>query len=226
MRAVVLLPSPSLPSRPEITVNIAVLGSTGQTGRLVIERALERGHDVLALARRPEQLEVPASGNLRAVRADVTDPGSVAAAVEGADVVVSGLGITKGQDPAVLVEGARQIVSAGSRVIWLTSLGTGATQGALGSVGGTLLKRVLRHEWDAKNTSGQVVRDAGGTTVHAGPLTNRPYHQNGRLVRAEEVAPRMWPPMAPRAGMAALLVAEAESPECVDADTIALFDRS
>ncbi|MEU9798955.1 NAD(P)-binding oxidoreductase [Streptomyces sp. NPDC051000] len=204
-------------------MKIAVLGSTGQTGRLVIARALERGHDVTALARRPEQVEVPTTGNLRVVRADVTVPGSVAAAVEGADVVVSALGITKKQDPSILVEGARQIASAAPHVIWLTSLGMGATEGALGSLGGALLKRALRHEWEAKDVSGRLVRDAGGTTVHAGPLTDKPQQDNGRLIRIEDFKPRMIPPTAPRAGIAALMVAEAETPHFADSDTIALF---
>ena len=211
-------------------MEIAVLGSTGQTGRLIIARALQRGHDVIALARRPERVETsvsvktPASGNLRVVRADVTDPGSVAEAVSGVEVVLSGLGVSKDQDPEILVEGAHQIVSAAARVIWLTSLGMGATEGALGAFNGALLKRILRHEWDAKAVSGSIVRDAGGTTVHAGPLTNKPYQGNGRLVRAEGFKPRMIPPKASREGIAALMVAEAETPHFADADTIALFD--
>ncbi|MFE5942048.1 NAD(P)-dependent oxidoreductase [Streptomyces sp. NPDC056480] len=205
-------------------MKIAVLGSTGQTGRLVVARALERGHDVIALARRPERVEIPASGNLRVVQADVTLPGSVANAVAEADVVISGLGITKKQDPTVLTEGARQIADAAPRVIWLSSLGMGATRGALGAFNGALLKRVLRHEWDAKDAAGRAVRDAGGTTVHAGPLNNKPYQGNGRLVRAADYAPRMMPPMTPRAGIAALMLAEAESPRFTDADTVALFD--
>ncbi len=212
-------------------MKIAVLGSTGQTGRLVVAHALERGHEVMALARRPEQVQlpeqarVPASAGLRVVRADVTDPGSVAAAVEGSDVVVSGLGVTRKQDPAVLSEGARQLASAAPRVIWLTSLGMGATQGALGAFNGALLKRVLRHEWDAKDAADRAIREAGGTTVHAGPLTDGPYRGNGHLVPAEEFAPRMIPPRAPRAGIAALMVAEAETPRFADAAGIALFEN-
>ncbi|MCZ4119800.1 NAD(P)-dependent oxidoreductase [Streptomyces sp. H39-S7] len=205
-------------------MRIAVLGSTGPTGRLVIARAVERGHDVIALARRPEQLQAMSAANLRVVRADVTDPGSVAAAIEGADVVVSALGITNKQDPAILTEGARQVVSAAPRVIWLTSLGMGATQGALGALNGALLRRILRHEWDAKEVAGRAVRDAGGTTVYAGPLTRKPYRGNGSLVRAAEFTPRMIPPTAPRAGIAALMVAEAETPQFADADTVALFN--
>lgn len=206
------------------TLKIAVLGSTGQTGRLIVARALERGHEVTALARRPESFDTSATGNLRVVHADVTRPESVATAVAGADVIISGLGITKKQDPAVLSDGARLIASAESRVVWLTSLGMGATEGALGRLNGALLKRILRHEWAAKDVAGRVVRAAHGTTVYAGPLTDKPYAGNGRLIRAEDYVPRMMPPLTPRAGIAALMVAEAEAPHFADTDTVALFN--
>ncbi|MEU4600322.1 NAD(P)-binding oxidoreductase [Nocardia sp. NPDC023988] len=202
-------------------MKIAVLGATGQTGRLLVTCALERGHEVVALARRPDQIE--ARPGLRVVRADVAEPGSVPAAVRGADAILSGLGVTKKQDPAILVDGALQIAAAAPRVVWLTSLGMGATEGALGTVNGALLKRLLRHEWEAKNIAGQAIRNAGGTTVYAGPLTGKPYDGSGRLIRADEYRPRMLPPAAPRAGVAALMVAEAEAPRFADTDTVALF---
>ncbi|MFG2577000.1 NAD(P)-dependent oxidoreductase [Streptomyces sp. NPDC048481] len=205
-------------------MKIAVLGSTGRTGRLLVARSLARGHDVVALARRPEQVGPHPAGSLRVARADVGDPGSVRAAVEGADVVLSGLGVTGKQDPAILVDGAREVASAGVRVIWLASLGMGGTEGALGAVGGALVRRVLRREWDAKRISGRTVREAGGTAVHAGPLTDRPYRGGGRLLRAGAFGPRAIPPRASREGVAALMVAEAETPCFVDEDTVALFD--
>jgi uncharacterized protein len=205
-------------------MKIAVLGSTGQTGRLLVTRALERGHEVIALARRPEQ--VPAATNLQVVRADVSDPGSVATAVGGADVVLSGLGITKEQDPAILIDGARQLAAAAPRVIWLSSLGMGATVGAFGAFTGAVLHRVLRHEWDAKAVAGRAIRDADGTTVYAGRLTGKPYAGDGRLIQATTFKPRMIPPTAPRAGIAHLMIAEAETPDFADTDTIALFGNS
>ncbi|MEV8372236.1 NAD(P)-binding oxidoreductase [Kribbella sp. NPDC056861] len=205
-------------------MKIAVLGSTGQTGRLLVTRALDRGHEVIALARRPDQ--VPSATNLQILRADVSDPGSIAAAVEGADVVLSGLGITKKQDPAILIDGARQLAAAAPRVIWLSSLGMGATVGAFGPFTGALLHRVLHHEWDAKDLAGRAIRDAGGTTVYAGRLTDKPYQDNGRLIQATTFEPRMMPPTAPRAGIAALMIAEAEDPQYADSDTIALFGNS
>ncbi|WP_086819651.1 NAD(P)-dependent oxidoreductase [Allokutzneria sp. NRRL B-24872] len=204
-------------------MKIAVLGATGRTGRLVVARALERGHEVVALARNPADVEP--SDRLRVVQADVAEPGSAAAAVEGVDVVLSGLGVTRKQEPAILVEGARELASAAPRVIWLTSLGMGSTEGALGAVTGALLKRLLRHEWAAKGVADRVLRDAGGTTVHAGPLTDKAYQGNGFLLHTKDFKPRALPPTAPRAGIAALMVTEAETPRFADADTIALFPR-
>ncbi|MFF4052754.1 NAD(P)-dependent oxidoreductase [Streptomyces chartreusis] len=205
-------------------MKIAVLGSTGQTGRLIVAHALERGHDVIALARRPELVGTSVTGDLRVVQADVTRPESVTTAIAGADVVISGLGITEKQDPTILSDGARLIASAAPRVVWLTSLGMGATEGALGRLNGALLKRILRHEWNAKDVAGRAVRAAQGTTVYAEPLTDKPYADNGRLIKAEDYVPRMLPPVAPRGGIADLMVAEAEVPHFADADTIALFD--
>jgi uncharacterized protein YbjT (DUF2867 family) len=37
-------------------VKIAVFGATGSTGRKVIERALALGHEVMAIARRPQAI--------------------------------------------------------------------------------------------------------------------------------------------------------------------------
>ncbi|MDX3852358.1 NAD(P)-binding oxidoreductase [Streptomyces sp. AK02-01A] len=206
-------------------MKIAVLGSTGPTGRLLLSQALARGHQVTALARDPHQLSGLATGALRAVRADVTEPDTVLAAVQDADVIVSALGITKKQDPRVLTDAARLLAAAAPRVVWLSSLGMGATQGALGRINGALLKRVLCHAWDAKGVAGEAVRAAGGSVVYAGPLTNRPYHGGARLVPAAGFEPRLIPPAAPRAGVAALMLDESETPCFAATPAIALFDQ-
>lgn len=43
-------------------MKIAIIGATGGTGRKVVERALELGHEVIAVARRPEVIP-PQSGS-------------------------------------------------------------------------------------------------------------------------------------------------------------------
>jgi NAD(P)H dehydrogenase (quinone) len=58
---------------------IAVLGATGTVGRHVCALLADRPVEARALARRPQDADVP----LPAVRADLTDPGSVRAALDG-----------------------------------------------------------------------------------------------------------------------------------------------
>lgn len=72
-------------------MRVAVFGATGGTGRLVVRQALDRGHWVRALARRPEALEYR-DPRLEIFGGDVLRDGSCAPVVDGADVVVSAIG--------------------------------------------------------------------------------------------------------------------------------------
>src|SRR5882757_2691471 len=75
------------------TVKIALFGANGQTGRLATALALDAGHEVLAVTRRPQ--EFPLSGpGLTVVEADVRDATAVRPVVAGVDAVVSTLGVT------------------------------------------------------------------------------------------------------------------------------------
>lgn len=72
-------------------MTIAVLGATGATGRHIVARALENGHNVVALVRAPGSL-APAT-RLREVEwTDVADGETLTRAVRGVDVVISALG--------------------------------------------------------------------------------------------------------------------------------------
>ncbi|MET7284073.1 NAD(P)-binding oxidoreductase [Kribbella sp. NPDC005582] len=197
-------------------MKIAVLGATGQTGRHLVAQAVDRGHEVTALARTPS----PWPG-VRVVQADVSLPETILAAVADADVVLSALGVVKGQDPRILSEGAALVASSGRRLIWLGALGAGATTGALGPVNNALLRKVL-HDWQAKQDAEQSVLTTGGTVIAAGILTNRPYQSNGHLVPAPGLR-RHFPPLAPRAGIATLMLTEAEHPTFPGGTAVALF---
>lgn len=61
-------------------MKIAIIGATGGTGRHFLELAVERGHEVTALARNPDKLaDAPAA--VKRVRADARDPESLAQAL-------------------------------------------------------------------------------------------------------------------------------------------------
>jgi hypothetical protein len=73
-------------------MRIVVFGANGLTGRLLTERALGAGHHVAAVTRRPAEFPITHE-RLDVVEADVHDAQAVDRAVEGADVVLSALGV-------------------------------------------------------------------------------------------------------------------------------------
>ena len=72
-------------------MKIAVFGATGGTGRSLVEQALERGHEVSAVARDPAAFPY-SSDRLTVLRGNALDADSVEGAVEGQDAVLSALG--------------------------------------------------------------------------------------------------------------------------------------
>lgn len=90
---------------------IAVFGGTGKTGRRVLDRALAAGYTVRALVRDPAKLD-RSDEKLPVIRGDVTDPGSVAETVAGADVLRSLFGQVKGSPKTLQTDGTRVIVDA------------------------------------------------------------------------------------------------------------------
>jgi putative NADH-flavin reductase len=70
-------------------MRIAVVGASGWLGGAVAEQALQRGHKVTPIARHVSRLQ--ALEGAEPVAADVLDPGAIADAVRGSDVVVSAI---------------------------------------------------------------------------------------------------------------------------------------
>lgn len=68
-------------------MDVLVAGGTGFIGTVLCEELGDRGHDVTALARNPDEATLPA--DVDAVAGDVTDPDSIDRAVAGRDAVVN-----------------------------------------------------------------------------------------------------------------------------------------
>jgi uncharacterized protein YbjT (DUF2867 family) len=91
-------------------MKLVVFGATGGTGRCILDVALAAGHDVLALARKPEA--IPLRDNLAVEKGDVLDAGDVASAVQGADAVLSAFGPASNKNPGTLMsQGVANIVA-------------------------------------------------------------------------------------------------------------------
>jgi nucleoside-diphosphate-sugar epimerase len=74
-------------------VKVLVTGATGKVGHAVASALIARGDDVRALVRSPERAATVLPAGVEAVQGDVTDPPSVAAAVEGCELVFNAMGI-------------------------------------------------------------------------------------------------------------------------------------
>jgi putative NADH-flavin reductase len=91
-------------------MKIVVFGATGGTGNNVVERALTAGHDVVAVARKPEA--VTAREHLVVHKGDVLDAESVASALVGADAVICAIGPASNGKPGTLIsEGTKNILA-------------------------------------------------------------------------------------------------------------------
>ena len=95
---------------------VTLFGGGGFVGRYVAQALLRDGARIRVAERAPKRAyflkPLGALGQVQFVRADVTDAGSVAAAVAGADAVVNLVGILKGNFRAIHVEGARHVAEA------------------------------------------------------------------------------------------------------------------
>ena len=113
-------------------MRIAILGASGRTGGTLVGQALERGHEVVALVRTPDKMAGRVGPRQVEVRqADVTVPSGFPA-LSDVDVVVSAIGISKGDGPGALVAGARQLAAANVRTVWLGALGSGVSSRSAG----------------------------------------------------------------------------------------------
>jgi uncharacterized protein YbjT (DUF2867 family) len=69
-------------------VKVLIIGATGSTGRILLEKAVEQGHEVTALARNPSAV-APRDYRPRVLGGNVLDPEAVEAAVAGQDTACS-----------------------------------------------------------------------------------------------------------------------------------------
>lgn len=72
-------------------MNVVIFGATGQTGRRLVQRALDDGHTVTAVARTPANLEI-SHDRLVLNRGDITRYDSITGSVQGQDAVISAVG--------------------------------------------------------------------------------------------------------------------------------------
>lgn len=189
-------------------MNLIVLAASGRTGLALARLALERGHTVTAIARDPRKVGLD-HPNLRKVAGDVSDPASIAAAVDTDSVVLSGLGTDV---PGVLFDGAKAVIAAEpKRIIWLGAYGTGASAEAAGE-GAAVLWKLMGDRIPDKIAADDAVLAAGGTVFHAGVLSDGPESPGRRTVGLDAAPPFDLGASVSRETVAAAMLDEAENP--------------
>lgn len=189
-------------------MRILVIGATGGTGREIVKQALERGHDVVALARNPSKIKAQHE-RLRVVRGDVMDLASIEAALQGCAAVVCALGHKRWLGPSkILSEGTRNIVRAMEkqgvkRLVVETALGVGDSIGKLG-VYYTLftIPFILPFYWYDKGRQERIVRESNleWIIVRPGQLTNG--RKRGAYKHGPRVGNYLWSVSVSRADTA------------------------
>jgi uncharacterized protein YbjT (DUF2867 family) len=202
-------------------MRIAVLGASGATGRLLVQEALDRDLDVIAIARDPARIPIADHPRLTKVKADVHAPDSIARAVDGSAVLLSGLGIGTADQVGTLAAGAQAAVASGvPRILWLGAFGTGESAPAAGAFTRTLLRVLMKAKLADKINADRAVLAAGGTVFHAGPLGDGPTGPARRTLRLDEAPRRLFPAGVSRATVAAAMVDEAIAPRFPGATVI------
>ncbi len=93
-------------------MKIAIFGSTGFVGKILINNAIAADYEVKTLARNPEKLEA-IKNKLEIIKGSVFEPSSIETTLEGVEVVLSTIGPPPGKqcDPFLYEKAMKSIVS-------------------------------------------------------------------------------------------------------------------
>lgn len=171
-------------------VNVLLLGATGPTGRLVLERAMQAGDTVTALARRPEALR-DVEDNITVIAGDATSREDLAKAMTGQDAVIATLGTGRGlRANDLFTRAAEAVVQAAkqtgvTRLVWLSSFGVGETFRDASMRQKIMYRTLLRDLYQNKAASEAIITSShlDWTIVYPTSLTNGPARG---LYRVEE----------------------------------------
>ena len=144
-------------------MKIAIFGATGGTGRELTLQALDRGHEVTAIVRRPAAITLT-HVRLRVTTGDVMKPDSFAPALQDQDAVLSVIGVTGLKPMTFHRQSARNLVDQMSKVgvqrlVCVTSVGVADKPiGPLFYI--WLIKPLLKNIYDDMRHMEQTIRDS------------------------------------------------------------------
>jgi putative NADH-flavin reductase len=93
-------------------MRLAIIGATGRTGRHLVNRALDEGHEVTAIVRDPNALASRRNDHLRVVAADAMEPASIAPGIAGSDAVVTAISGPGRAASTIWSDSVRSVITA------------------------------------------------------------------------------------------------------------------
>ena len=92
-------------------MKIAVFGASGDTGKQIVEQAVEAGYEVSAYVRNPSKLNI-SNEHLTVIQGELSDAALIETAIKGANAVLSALGPRGGSKNKPLTQGMQNIIAA------------------------------------------------------------------------------------------------------------------
>jgi hypothetical protein len=103
-------------------VKVALYGATGKAGSRILKELVSRGHRVTAIVRDPAKIPQPAP-DVAVKRDDLSDPRKIAAAVNGAEAVISAYAPPQDDPDAIVGVTERQINALNGSAVRLIVVG-------------------------------------------------------------------------------------------------------
>ena len=204
-------------------MRVVVLGATGGTGRLLVEQAIDRGHEVVAYIRRPDALS-PRPG-LDVVGGQLSDEPALTAAMTGADAVLCAIGPTGVKDllgtdlmrRSLPVVAAAMSAAGVRRLVLLSAYGVGDTARSASLTARLTFRTAVRALYRDKREAEERLAAAGldVTTVYPTMLTNSTSAEAPVVRDATTVGHVSGMPKVSRAALATAMLDAAEDPATV-----------
>jgi len=131
---------------------ILVTGATGTVGRQVVSQLLDTGSDVRALVRDPDSADLP--GGVELLRGDLSDPASLAAALDSVGAVFLVWPFTSPEAATDIAPGVVEMIAEqGRRIVYLSADAAGGNRESFWAK----LERLVQHsaaEWTLLRPTG------------------------------------------------------------------------
>ncbi len=155
-----------------------VLGATGRTGVHFVKKALDQGHEVTALVRRPDATVDPRAD---IVSGDVTDAAAITRAARGHNAVISTLGVTNIREtPTLITDTVRAVIASAKtsgvdRFVIVSAFGVGDSLAKASFLAGLIFRTALRKKYEDKAASEVLLKssDLKWTLAYPGALNDR-----------------------------------------------------